>query len=200
MGLNAKEVKGTGGGGDFQPSEAGTYPGRLVWVVDLGIQPQRPYKGQDKPPAQQVTTVYELVDEFMLDGDGNEDRTKPKWMWETFVFHNLDMDLATSTKRYKALDPNMEENGDWSKLIGRPVNVTITAKEDSKGNIWNNVSATSTMRSKDLDKVDKLVNEPLFYTPDAHDQVVFDKLPKKTQELINNRLDEDSKEEDEWTK
>ena len=52
--------------------EPGTYPGRLVQLIDFGLQPQRPYMGKDKPPAQEIGLTYELVDEFMKDDDGND--------------------------------------------------------------------------------------------------------------------------------
>ena len=35
--------------------EVGTEEARVVAVIDLGLQPQRPYKGQDKPPVNMVT-------------------------------------------------------------------------------------------------------------------------------------------------
>src|SRR3546814_6949836 len=52
LGLNAKNAAGAAR--NYEPLPAGTYPARLVQVVDLGLQPQRPYQGQEKSPAQEI--------------------------------------------------------------------------------------------------------------------------------------------------
>ena len=86
-----------GNGGNFVPQaniEPGTYPGRLVQVIDFGLQPQRPFKGQDKPPAYELGTTYELVDEFMKDENGEDIEDKPRWVSESFPFHSLAADKA----------------------------------------------------------------------------------------------------------
>ena len=77
MSLNASKVP-SGGGAKFDPLDPGTYPARLVQVVDLGLQPQKPYNGKEKPPVHMIHTTYEFVDEFMLDDEGQPDETKPR--------------------------------------------------------------------------------------------------------------------------
>ncbi len=50
-------------GGDFErtlPPEGDTLA-RFVEYVELGLQPQRPYMGKDKPPAEEVNLVFELL-------------------------------------------------------------------------------------------------------------------------------------------
>ena len=121
MGLNAKKVKMAAGKGEGiveqEAIEAGTYPARVAQVIDMGLQPQRPYQGQEKPPVQEILITYELLDEFCLDEKGEEIEDKPRWVSETIPFHNLEVDLAKSTKRYKALDPEMEFDGDFTQLV-----------------------------------------------------------------------------------
>ena len=54
MALNIKKT-GNKGSADRIPQaniEPGVYPARLVQLFDLGLQPQRPFQGKDKPPAQ----------------------------------------------------------------------------------------------------------------------------------------------------
>ena len=85
--------------------EADVYPARLVQLIDLGLQAQRPYQGKDKPPVQEVMFTYELVDVFMVNEEGKEQEDKPRWVTETLPFYGLFADKATSTKRYKAFDP-----------------------------------------------------------------------------------------------
>ena len=76
MSLNANNVAFAGAKKDFVPLDAGTYPARLVMVIDCGLQPQRPYKGEDKEPAYEIGLTYEFADEFMKDDDGQEMKDK----------------------------------------------------------------------------------------------------------------------------
>ena len=71
-GLNANKLPKAGSGGmkTQDAIDAGTYPARVVSILDLGLQPQRPYQGQDKPPKHEIRATYELVDEFCVGDDG----------------------------------------------------------------------------------------------------------------------------------
>lgn len=172
--------------------EPGTYPARLVSLMILGLQPQRPYKGEEKPPKVELMTTYELSDEFLLDEEGNEDETKPRWVSETLPFLPLEADRALSTQRYLALDPQKACEGDWLKLIGEAVNVTIVVnkgKGQHEGKVFENISGTSVIRPKDAAKLPELRNEPRifdFYEPDV---TLFQSLPEWLQTKIKGALD-----------
>lgn len=79
MGLNAKKAAGGSDRVAQEVLEPGVYPARLVQLIDLGVQPQRPFQGKDKPPAQEIMITYEFTDEFLKDEDGNEIEDKPRW-------------------------------------------------------------------------------------------------------------------------
>lgn len=211
MALNAKHVPSAGGNYDRpEPVEPGTYPCRLVQVMVLGIQPQRPFKGEEKAPALEISLTYEMLDEFMKDENGDDIEDKPRWILETMPFHNLDADRARSTKRYYALDPDDKHDGDWGALLGTPCMVTVTVTEGSgknAGKFYENVSNVSSMRPKEAAKAPELVNEPRvfdFYEPDME---AWGKLPKWLKEKMQNAVDfggsklekalEDYEEEDE---
>src|SRR6187402_3731535 len=122
MALNANKPQT--GGKKFAPQaniEAGVYPARLVQLIDLGLQAQRPYQGKDKAPVQEIMLTYELVDEFMKDEEGKDIEDKPRWVSETLPFHGLFADKAKSTQRYLAFDPKQEYEGDFSKAVGSPI-------------------------------------------------------------------------------
>jgi len=127
MALNANKIPANGNNNRVeQPAlDPGVYPARIVQILDMGLQPQRPYKGEEKAPAYELSVTYELVDAFMVDEEGNEIEDKPRWVSETFPLHNLKADLAKSTKRYKAIDPDEQFGGDWSQLLDQPINVTL---------------------------------------------------------------------------
>ena len=193
MSLNAKKIPSNNTGGNRpDPLEPGTYPARLVQILTLGVQKQRPYKGEEKPPVLELMLTYEMLDEFMKNEDGEDLEDKPRWLSETFAFHNLSAELAKSTKRYYALDANGEHDGDWSKLIGAPCMVTVTQSEGkgaNVGRIYENVASVSAMRPKEASKAPELVNPPKvfdFYDPDME---IFGALPEWLQNKMKDALD-----------
>lgn len=194
MALNAKKVPKSGGkqGPAQEPIDAGTYPARVVQVLDLGIQPQRAFKGEPKPPAHEIMITYELLDEFCLDEEGNELEDKPRWLSETFPLRNLEADLATSTKRYRALDPDEKFDGDFTLLVDMPCMVTIVqnrGKGDNAGKIYNNIQAVATMRAKEARAAAPLVNEPKVFVLDEPDLTIFKSLPQWLQDKIQGNLE-----------
>jgi hypothetical protein len=189
MGLNAKKVGGNGGGNKVPQAniEPGTYPARLVQILDLGLQAQRPYQGKDKPPAQEIMLTYELVDTFMLDENGKELEDKPRWISETLPFYGLYADKAKSTQRYNALDPQGLYDGDFSKAIGEPVNVTIV--NNAVGDkVYDNIATISAMRPRDADKCPELVNPSKLFDLDDPDLEVFNALPEWLRDKIKSNL------------
>ena len=187
MALNAKKVANTGGGAKQDAMEAGTYPCRLVQIVDCGIQDQRPHMGKAKPPCQTLRLVWEFTDEFCLDEEGNEQLDKPRWLKDEFPFKSLDCDLATSTKRYKVLDPTDEFDGDWTQLLNVAANVTVVNNEGkgkNAGTIYNNIGGVTAMRKRDADKTAELVNPTLLFVVDDPDMEAFGRLPDWLQDMI----------------
>ena len=151
MALNARKVKSVAKGPRQEAMEAGTYPARVVQVIDFGVQEQRAYQGAVKPPAQTIYQTYEFLDEFCKDENGEDLEDKPRWLSEQFPLHSLEADLAKSTKRYYALDPDENFGGDFTLLVGSPCMVTINQYE-SKGETKNGVSSVAPMRPKEAAK------------------------------------------------
>jgi len=188
MALNAKKIGNGGGNRTPQANiEPGTYPARLVQIIDLGLQAQRPYQGKDKPPAQEIMLTYELVDTFMVDEKGEELTDKPRWISETLPFYGLYADKAKSTQRYNALDPSGDFDGDFAKAIGQPINVTIV--NNAVGDkVYDNIATISAMRPRDADKCPELVNPAKLLDLDAPDLDVFNALPEWLREKIKGNL------------
>jgi hypothetical protein len=182
MALNAKKIKHQGGtGGNKQePLEVGTYEARVVCVLDMGLQAQRPYQGQDKPPAYSIRLTYELCDEFMLDEDGNEMEDKPRWISEEFPLRSLESDLAKSTKRYNAIDPKDESDGDFTKLIGKACMVTVGQYEGKNG---------ASITAKKAAKLPELINPPQVFLLDEPNLEVFNALPDWLKDKIKDNLE-----------
>lgn len=180
---------GNGGSGGQRPElEAGTYPARLVQVIDLGLQPQRSHQGQPKPPRHSIMTTYELNDEFMLDDEGEADEDRPLWVGEDFPMYPLSSDLAKSTKRYLALDPEQYHEGDWSAVVAEAVNVTIVINKTGD-RVYQNIVSTAPMRAKDKDRMAPLKNEPKIFALSDPDLSVFTSLPEWIQGKIKSNLE-----------
>jgi len=193
MSFNAKKLPAASSNTKrADPLEAGSYPARLVQIVGLGIQPSRPYKGEEKPPRLTIRLTYEFLDEFMKDEEGNDLEDKPRWLSEELPFMSLKADLAKSTKRYFALDPDDTADGDWSKLIGAPCVVTVVQEADKRpgvDRIYEKIANVSAMRPKEAAKAPELKNPSLvwdFYEPDVE---VFKGFPDWIQEKIKNAVD-----------
>jgi len=172
--------------------EAGVYPGRLVQVIDLGMQEQRDWQGEAKGPKYELMATYEFSDEFMKDEDGEDILDKPRWLSETFPFFNLGAEKAKSTLRYNALDPNGDKKGDWSKLLSTPVNITVivnAGKGKNTGKFYENIAGISPMRAKDVDKCPPLVNPTKVFDLGNPDLDVFKALPEWIRDKIMNNLE-----------
>lgn len=188
MGLNAKKAGGSNTNRVVQPPmPVDTYMARLVQVIDLGLQPQKPWQGQDKPPAHQIMLTYEFVDMFCIDEDGKEQSDKPRWLSETIALRNLKAENAKSTKRYYAMDPECVHDGDFSRLIDTPVMVTI-AHNKVGDKVYENISAVSTMGPRNIAKCGPLVNPPKVFDSSEPDIEIFGSLPEWVQEKIKGNL------------
>lgn len=186
MGLNAN--KSNNANRVEQPQiEPDVYPSYLVQLIDLGLQAQKPYKGQDKAPAQEIMLTYELSDSFMVDADGNEMEDKPRWVSETLPFYGLFADKAKSTKRYLAFDPNQDFGGDFSKAVGMPCNVT-TVNNESNGKTYTNIGNVASISAKKAAQMNELKNPTKVFDLDDPDMVVFEALPEWIREKIKSNL------------
>lgn len=193
MGFKLDKLPRGNGGGDrvLQPTlEVGTYPARLVQFIDMGIQSRKPFKGEEKSPAHMARLTYELLDVFMVDKDGAELEDKPRWVSETIPMNRLDADLAKSTKRYKAIDPNMDFDGDFAALVGQPCMVTITHGDNKKDPTrpYENIGNISSMRAKEAAKAAELKNPTTVFLLDEPDIEVFNKLPSWITDEIKGNL------------
>lgn len=191
MSLNVKEMKNENTGFTQPIMDAGVYPAYLAQVVGLGLQEQRAWEGKPKEPKQMVRFVYELADEFMIDEEGNVTE-EPRIRGEDIPLNPLDNDQANSTKRYYAIDPEVEADGDWSKLVGKPIMITITAtkgKGKHEGKVFNNIAGTATPRAKEVGNMNPMVSEPVVFDMYEPDIEVFMDFPTWIQDKVKLSLD-----------
>lgn len=190
MAINARNVPNNSGPRP-DPMDPGTYPARLVSIIDLGIQPQE-FNGEEKAPKQEIMVTYEFLDEFLKDEDGEDIEDKPRWLSETFTLNSLDQDKAKSTQRYYALDSTEEYGGDWEQLLDSPAMITVVhniGKGKNAGRIYEKVANVSAMRAKEASKAKPLVNPTRFFDMSEPDVELFLSLPDWVQKKIKDGLE-----------
>lgn len=189
MALNSSTIKGSNAPRTPQADiEPGVYPSRIVQIIDLGLQTQRPYQGKEKNPANEILLTYELVDCFMVDKDGVEQLDKPRWVSETLPLYNIEFaDKAKCTQRYKAADPNNVFGGDFSRIADIPVNISLVQNKQGE-KVYTNVAALAAMRPKDAEKCPPLQNPVKLFDLDAPNMEVYKALPDWIQEKLQKNL------------
>lgn len=191
MSLNAKNKSSNTNKVEQDPLVAGTYPCRIVHIIGLGMQPQRAYQGVPKDPIDELMLTYESADEFTKDEEGNIEEDRPRWFSENFPFYGLYAENAKSTKRYKALDPDLSFDGNWPQLAGAPIGVVLSktaGKGKHEGKFFNNVEGLSPLRSKEKEGMPELIGDVKvfdFYDPDVD---VFMSFPQWIQDRIKGAV------------
>lgn len=191
MALNAKTIK-TPSKARVQQDElpVGNYMCRIAQVLDLGVRPREKWDtgsnsyvvDTEKAPCQVMMVTYEFTTEFVKDAEGVEDETKPRWLSETLNLFSLDVDLATSTKRYKAIDPTLSQDGDWTKLVGAPCMVTIVHKKNGKSKIGSVAPSIKGIPFPEMK------NDPKVFLIDEPDMEIFGSLPDWIQEKVKEAI------------
>lgn len=189
MSLNASKVKNTASNKVEQPDwEPGNYPVRLVQLIDIGLQPQKPHMGKEKPPINKVMMTYEFVDYFMLDENGKELEDKPRWLSEQIPIHKWpEAEKAKSTNRINGLDPKGDAEGDLIRLVGSPAMATVVLNE-SKGKLYGNIAGLAPMRARDAMNCPELKNPTKVFDLSEPDVEVFNSLPEWIQTIIKENL------------
>lgn len=171
--------------------EIGNYFCRVAQVIDLGLHHKDVWddankkfvKDMEKAPVNMLMVTYEFTTEFLKDENGNELEDKPRWLSETFPLHPLRVELATSTKRYNAIDPKQEKKGDWGQLGNYPCTVTIAHKKSGKAKIGNVSPPMKGMA------VPELKNPVKIFDLSEPDLEIFRSLPEWLQERIKSNLE-----------
>ena len=173
--LNLNKVKTQS---KFKPApamEADTYMCRVVQVITVGKQAQRPFKGEAKPPKDEVQLTYEFCTEFLTKEDGSADESKPRWLSEFIPINSLDSDLAKLTKRYKAIDPRDESKGNLFDLVNKTCMVTVVKNPGQDGTERNYIAGVGPA-PKGI-PFPPLVNATRVFHVDDPDLEVFNDLP-----------------------
>jgi hypothetical protein len=169
------------GGGTGTSVSPNNHMGRLVQVVDKGVQVRQPYQGQAKDPAQMVSLTFELpYERIEIEG-----ASKPRWI-------SITMTASTSPKAklskfLQVLDPS-GQTPSLGDLIGTPVMVNVVQKRDAQGNPIEGTKLEGITSVPQGFEVPPLENEPRVFDFDNPDLAVFDLLPEWMQKDITSAV------------
>lgn len=151
---------------DFVNLEAGEHEGRLVYVADLGMQ-AREFKGDVKPPAQQLALGIEIVGQpHIVDG---EERPRLLWSQPFNVFYAMN-ERGKELAYYKAFDPKAKDGevADWDSVLGVPCNVVVYHRKSKDGVEFDTIDSITPIPAKYQKDVPVNKLEPA--TGDAEDE------------------------------
>lgn len=165
---------------------AGQHMARIVQVIDLGLQNQRPYQGQEKPPKYEMYITFEFPDE-RIEVNGE---SRPMWKSRTIGLSSDDRSVCY--KWYKQLDPAGKHKGDWSKLIDTPCAALIVhdaGKGQNEGKTFDKVAEVMPLM-KGM-SVPPLENDPVVFDLTSPNVDVFNEFPDWLKNKIKENLEFD---------
>lgn len=115
-----------GGGGDYTPPAEGRTGMRLLEYIELGVQPQGKYKGQDKKPAASVQIAFELLGKKHMREIKKDDGEVEVRGTLFRIFPNLALSSNEKSKFFKLLKlmrstySNPDDITHMSQMIGAP--------------------------------------------------------------------------------
>lgn len=182
MALIAKEK--SGGGGSYEPVEAGTYPARCCAVIDLGLQHVE-YKGQKKDQ-EKVMLMFELPTE-RIEVDGED---KPRWLSNRYT-----VSLSEKATLRKTLDawrgrpftPEELAGFNLASVVNAPCMLTVVNKEGKNGGVFANIKGVSKPMKGMV--VPELESAPIIFDMEADNaEEVYEKLPDWVQKIIDESV------------
>jgi len=142
----------------------GTYPARIVTVVDLGVQPQTDWKtGEVTDSKPRLLLTWELPTELMEFKDDEDNVTmRPRWISKEYTASNFDQ--SNIMKLINTLDPSISE---MQELLDRGCLVNVGSTVNGNAKIVGVMPAPNGM------EVGELANDSSFFDFDEPEQELF---------------------------
>lgn len=174
------------GGSDFKVPTEGSYPGIVIGVIDLGLQPG---SGQFPDPKHQLVVRFELPTEVVEYKRDGVDIKGPQVISRTFT-----ASMSSKSNLYgfvsgffgKKMTEAQAADFDVQKLLGRRALLSITNTEKA-GKTYANVSGAMPL-PKGLESKETQHNPSLYYEIGVSGPEVLETLPDWMQKKINGRL------------
>lgn len=166
--------------------KAGQLPARIVQIVDLGLQAQNPYQGQEKKPAFELYVTFEFpTQRIEVDGE-----SRPMWKSRRVVMSTHEK--SRCKQWYDKLDPENKYAGDWASLLTSPCLVFIAhekGKGKHEGKVFDKIGDINPL--VEGMEVAPLENEPALFDLTSPNMEVWERLPEFLQNIIKENLQYD---------
>lgn len=176
------------------------YEARIVKCIGLGVQEQKPYKGQTKQPKFEMAITFELIDVDAngVDRDGKPVEPRPACQFKTYPLHP-GAKMGGVYNLVRAIDPSLEKvpsNLEWfESIIGSVINVEVGSYVNKQGRTVNCVNGVSPVPSRNKDRIGSARTETLFFNPYADTPEMtnaYSKLYKFQRDRMVEALDSDN--------
>lgn len=184
-------------GKDFDPVPAGVHFAICTQVVDLGLQPG---SGKFPKPKHQVYLKFEIPDVQVSWVKDGKDHTGNATIGRKFGLSLSDKSHLKPflvSWRGKPFTPTELESFDITSVIGKvcQLNVVHEDKRADGGKIYAKITNAFPLVREQMAALKanparaKPSQDLLVYTPSAHDQAMWDRLPEWMQKAIDDRAD-----------
>lgn len=184
----------------WNPIENDIYEARIVKCIGLGMQEQKPYKGQAKAPKFELAMTFELigVDATGVDRDGKPVEPRPACQFKTYPLHPGGK-MGGVYNMVRAIDPSLEKvpaNLEWfESILGSVINVEVGSYVNKQGRTVNCVNGVSPVPSRNKDRIGEARTELQFFNPyvDTPEMLnSYGKLFKFQRDSLVEALDSDN--------
>jgi hypothetical protein len=180
---------------EYENLEAGEHEARLVYVADLGLQ-ERSYKGEAKPPAQQISLGLEIIGKTVT----LEDKELPRILFTNpfNIFSNL-TEKGKELEFYRVFNSLAVEDtdADWEKYLGSPCNVIVkhtNGKGDNADKVFDNISHLTSIPKKYQADIEEAKTSPAIGDADDPENVVTKALYGLSKYVFDKRIEEEEEE------
>lgn len=189
MPLKRRTPQQEGGNEEYSKLEPGEYIGRLVYVADLGLQ-ERSYKGDVKPPCQQISLGIEILD-HPVTIDGAE---VPRILWtKPFnIFHKMG-EKSKEFEMYRVFDPKAQagEVANWESVLGVPCNVIVGREQGKDGREYDKIENLTAIPSQFRKGIPEAQTVPCIGDADDENNPATKALYGLAKWKWEHRIDED---------
>lgn len=147
--------------------EPDVYEARVVRMVFIGAQEQRPYKGEQKPDAVVAKFSFELIGETVTMTDGDETQEVPAVVYWDVTVPGPGVTRGKLHEIIEATGIGKETFGDtqdYKGIIGMPLNVEVGSYvRKSDGVTVNCCDGVSKMNKKAKERLEDCSVDTLFF-------------------------------------
>ena len=175
--------------------EDDVYPARLVKIVFLGSQPQKPFEGKEKPDAVKARITYEIIGETttQTNKDG-EEKELTCILGETITVPPGGRSMG---KMFDLLDTilgakeTFADTDDYQQLLNKPVNLQVDNYTTKYGN-HNGIKAVTALGKKAAAGLAEAVTKQEFFCPYTNSdemKLLWSQLQNYQQDIIKAASD-----------